>query len=420
MPLNDLLAGFADNGGKRPATPPPAPTPASAPPPPSSTPSAVDGQQVVTDDDGERYTVYEDERPKPPPAFKERPQYAPQFGNVDLDDQDDDEPVDDPLGTDGDDDDLDIEPDDTPEPTAAPAQADGEVKPGWMHPVVHDDDDNAAGAAALHGNPPGFDDDDDGVIRASGRKSGFLTGLLEKPRELFVKHPDWKRPAMFGGIGLVVALVVVFAFGGNPGSDTPTAPPPPPVAQETPEPDQEAHVGPLMPKSVSSSCPAGSTRAQLAFSSRKEEAWRCFRAHGMNGQIINMIFASNVCVKSVTIMPGWNYVEPNGTDHWNESKLVARILWRAGGKQFVQEINPTRAGSTYTFPGKCVVTKEMSLTIQSTVLPSSVAQDESVNGNGDGVLPPPLTGGDAAPTANEAEVEKWVAIGSISITGSEL
>jgi hypothetical protein len=418
MGLNDLLAGYSDKGGKRPATPPPAPTPA-PPSPPSSTPPAVDGQQVVTDDDGEQYTVYEDERPEPPPAFKERPQYAPQFGNVDIADEDDD--VDDPFLTDGDDDDLDIE----STPTAAPAPApthDEAVKPGWM-----DDwnkpargDNNAAGAEALHGNTPGFDDDDDdGVIRASGRKSGFLTGLLENPKEFFDQHESWKRPAIFGGVALVVALVIVFAFGGNPGSDSPSAPPPP-VAQETPESDQEAHVGPLMPKAVSSSCPAGSTRAQLAFSSRKEEAWRCFRAHGMNGQIINMIFASNVCVKSVTIMPGWNYVEPNGTDHWNESKLVARILWRAGGKQFIQEINPTRAGSTYTFPGKCVVTKEMSLTIQSTVLPSSVAQDESVNGNGDGVLPPPLTGGDAAPTANEAEVEKWVAIGSISITGSEL
>lgn len=403
----------AVRGGGTAAPPPPSPQVRPPQMPPSPPPPAQPQTQAVSEDE-QQYAEYEDERPEPPPGFGDTPKRDEQFNDVQagLADEltaDPDAPFD---TADGDGDDG-----DTPELTREPAPTPERVEAAWNRPVVRNDDDDAAGASALHGNPPGFDDDDGGIRTRSG-KSNVLTSLLAKPKQFFEKHPDWKRPALFSGIALVVALVIVFAFGGDPGSETPKAPPPP-VAQELPEKAPDGDVVQIMPKTVSGSCPAGSTRTALAFSSRKEDAWRCLRAHSMNGQIINMVFADSVCVKSVTFMPGWNWVEPNGTDHWNESRLVSRILWRAGGKQFVQNINPTRAGATFTFPGKCVVTKEMSLTIQATVLPSAVSQGESPNG-GDGVLPPPLTQGDAAAGPNEDEVGKWVALQGITVMGTEL
>lgn len=408
MNLDDLLKP----GTGRPA----ASRPESPKPPPQVAPSPQPHAQPVPVDDDQ--PTFPPEPPTPPPGFGAIPQREPQFGDAEPElTEEDDADVDDPFGNDVDDDDDGDTPELTMEP--APDPTPERVEAAWNRPVVRDDeDDDAAGASALHGNLPGFDDDDDGGIRTRSGKSNVLTSLLAKPKQFFEKHPDWKRPALFSGIALVVALVIVFAFGGDPGSETPKAPPPP-VAQEQPEKAPDGDVVQIMPKTVSGSCPAGSTRTALAFSSRKEDAWRCLRAHSMNGQIINMTFADSVCVKSVTLMPGWNWVEPNGTDHWNESRLVSRILWRAGGKQFVQNLNPTRAGATFTFPGKCVVTKEMSLTIQATVLPSAVAQGEAPNG-ADGVLPPPLTGSEAAAGPNEDEVSKWVALQGIVVMGSEL
>lgn len=403
MGFLDEAAAELKGGTPRPATPPP----------PAHAVRSV--EQATADDD---QPTFPPEPPAPPPGFGDTPKRQPQFDDAEPElAEEDDVDVDDPFGNDVDDDE-DTAASSVDEPTMEHGPE--RVEAAWNRPVVRDGDDNASGAEALHGNTPGFDDDDDdgGGIRTRSGKSGVLTSLLEKPKQIFEQHPDWKRPALFGAGALAVALVIVFAFGGSPASDTPSAPTPP-AAQEEAEKAPDAGVVQIMPKTVSGSCPAGSTRTALAFSSRKEDAWRCLRAHNMNGQIINLTFADSVCVKSVTLMPGWNWVEPNGTDHWNESRLVSRILWRAGGKQFVQNLNPTRAGATFTFPGKCVVTKEMSLTIQATVLPSAVVQGESPNG-GDGVLPPPLTGSEAAAGPDESEVDKWVALQGIVVMGTEL
>lgn len=382
--VNDFLASFS--GGT--PSPPPTPSPASFHVP---TPTAEEAETAEEMAQAAGVVIPE----PPPPQFSDDvPQREPQFEDVP-----DDEPE------------PGIEDEPEPEPV---------IKPNpWASysPVVNPDPD-AAGKDALYDDGGIVTNTDDIRPSTSGGKSALVASMLDKPKAVFAQHPTWKRPALFGAVGLAVAMVIAVMFGGSPATETPkTAPAPPPVAQETAEQAPDKQVTTLMPKAVSASCPAGSTRAQLAFSSRPEDAWRCFRAHGIDGAILNIKFANNMLVKSVTLMPGWNYVEPNGTDHWNESRLVTRILWRLGGKQFVQNINPTRAGSTFTFPGQGVVTQDMSLTVQASVPPESVKSDEPVNGTG--ILPPPPAGGDAH-TPDKDEVNKWIALSKITITGTDL
>lgn len=128
---------------------------------------------------------------------------------------------------------------------------------------------------------------------------------------------------------------------------------------------------------------------------------------------MNVVFPKTVVVKSITVMPGWNYVAPNGRDHWNEHRLVTKILWRIGGQQFEQNITPTRSGSTLTLPGNGIATTVMSLTILTTERPDALSAD--TGGEGGGFLTP---GGDMGP--ENTDVDKSTAIGSVTIMGSEI
>lgn len=253
------------------------------------------------------------------------------------------------------------------------------------------------------------DDDDDFLAP----KSSFMDKIKDlSPLSVLDKHPGAKRPIIVGAAGLVVALVVAFIFGGSPGSDTP-APTTPPAVADDPESGDPTNVEviTLMPKAVSASCPSGSTSPSLAFTPKPEDAWLCGRANGIDGAVMNIQFVRTVMVRSVCVMPGWNYVSPNGKDYWNEHRLVTKILWRLGGRQFVQDINPTRTCSTFTFPGSGVGTTVMSMTILRTERPNAVdiQGDESLGG---GLLP----GGESG---DPGEVDKSTAISSVVISGTE-
>lgn len=237
--------------------------------------------------------------------------------------------------------------------------------------------------------------------------------MLSKPLEFFKKSPKMGRTAAVGAVGLVAAIGAGVMFGGSTASETPVATPPSVVEEapglETPS----AEVTTLLPKAVSASCPPGSTSPSMAFTNRPENAWVCQRAHGIDGAAMNVVFPKTVVVKSITVMPGWNYVAPNGRDHWNEHRLVTKILWRIGGQQFEQSITPTRSGSTLTLPGNGIATTVMSLTILTTERPDALSAD--AGGEGGGFLAP---GGDTGP--ENTDVDKSTAIGSVTIMGSEI
>lgn len=264
----------------------------------------------------------------------------------------------------------------------------------------------------------GFADDTD---TANGSRADFIrakvanNGLVEKSKEFIKRNP---RPVIVGVIGLVALLVMAVVLpAGDPASE-----PAPPAALE-PEVSVEVPADPslgepvtLLPRTVAADCGPGQTNPALAFNNNQQDAWICPRAHGIDGAIMNIQFKNTVQVVSVTVMPGWNYVAPNGRDRWNEHRVVTRIRWRAGGKEFIHNIDPTRAGSTFTFnPPKGVATNEMSLTIFATERPNAAGAEVDPETGGGGILPPILGGGDGG-----ADVDKTFAIGSIVINGYEL
>lgn len=275
-----------------------------------------------------------------------------------------------------------------------------------------------AGGLSTAASPPAYmdddyydsdDDDEDDDYRLSKPSFG---DLLSKPLEVFKKSPKLGRTAAVGAVGMVVAIGAGVMFGGSTASETPVATPPTVVEEapglETPS----AEVTTLLPKAVAASCPPGSTSPSMAFTNRPENAWKCIRAHGIDGAVLNITFPKTAVIKSITVVPGWNYVAPNGRDHWNEQRLVTKILWRIGGQQFEQNITPTRSGSTLTLPGNGIATTVMSLTILTTERPDAISVE---SGEGGGLLAP---GGDMGP--ENTKVDESTAIGSIIIMGSEI
>lgn len=133
-----------------------------------------------------------------------------------------------------------------------------------------------------------------------------------------------------------------------------------------------------------------------AFSSIETDAWVCYRAMGIDGAVMNIVFREPVTLTEIRLTPGFNFLQQqSGEDKWVQHRVVSRILWRAGGQQFVQEIEPQRSEVAYIFD-KPVTTESMSLTIQQSVVPDgAVEQDGNV---GDGVF--------AGEQSNESSVGK--------------
>lgn len=133
-----------------------------------------------------------------------------------------------------------------------------------------------------------------------------------------------------------------------------------------------------------------------AFSSIETDAWVCYRAMGIDGAVMNIVFREPVTLTEIRLTPGFNFLQQqSGEDKWVQHRVVSRILWRAGGQQFVQDIEPQRNEVAYIFD-KPVTTESMSLTIQQSVVPDgAVEQDGNV---GDGVF--------AGEQSNESSVGK--------------
>lgn len=130
------------------------------------------------------------------------------------------------------------------------------------------------------------------------------------------------------------------------------------------------------PKSKS----AGPSRA---FSSVATDAWICYRAMGVDGAVMNIVFKQPVTLTEIRLTPGYNLVQKqSGEDKWVQYRPVSRILWRAGGQQFQQEIVPKREEVVYTFK-EPVTTESMSLTIQQSLVPDGANVEGAEKGSDD-------------------------------------
>ncbi len=213
--------------------------------------------------------------------------------------------------------------------------------------------------------------------------------------------PPWAKVAIptAGALALVIALLITLI--GVGGDRKPAPPPLSAAAPEQPAPAKPVDAA-LLPATATADCPPGSSDPTLAFGTDKSQAWICTRLYNVDNSILTITFAQPVVVSSITVVPGFDYVEANGQDHWNEHRLVTQILWRIGGTQIMQSIAPTRAGATLQIPN--LATQIITATIMATQPPPATP---GLTGSLPGML-----GGPSA-----QKVDDSMAIGHIEILG---
>lgn len=200
-----------------------------------------------------------------------------------------------------------------------------------------------------------------------------------------------------GGL-LVVAIVASFMVTGRGGPPEPAVQvAPPTAANDVPAPTAKEQV--LIPAQVSASC-ANDSDAVAPFANDKTRAFVCKRLHNLDLNVLNISFACPVVITSITVVPGWNHVAPDGRDEWIRHRLTTGISWRMGGAVYPQPIVPTRTGVTMKVPN--IITQEMSATVTSSMRPP-MGESKS---------------DDFGSKADEsAKVDEFTAIGVIKIMG---
>lgn len=209
-------------------------------------------------------------------------------------------------------------------------------------------------------------------------------------------------------IGLVLAAVVLAAvvglsfMGGGRGKppDPAGSVAPPPQVENTTPPAKEVT---LVPATVSTSC-GNDSDAVAPFSGDKTRAWKCNRIDGLDLNVLNLTFDKPVVITSITIVPGFNYIAPDGRDEWPRHRVVTDVSWRMGGGLYPQEhIAPTRTGVTQKFPD--VRTLMMSMTITGSARPPvGKASNKGSFGDANDALDP-------------KKVDETTAVSKIVITG---
>lgn len=202
---------------------------------------------------------------------------------------------------------------------------------------------------------------------------------------------------------VVLAVVVALSFmGGGRGKppDPAGAVSPPPQVENTTPPTKEVT---LVPATVSTSC-GNDSDAVAPFSGDKTRAWKCNRIDGLDLNVLNLTFDKPVVITSITIVPGFNYIAPDGRDEWPRHRVVTDVSWRMGGGLYPQEhIAPTRTGVTQKFPD--VRTLMMSMTITGSARPPvGKASNKGSFGDANDALDP-------------KKVDETTAVSKIVITG---
>lgn len=153
---------------------------------------------------------------------------------------------------------------------------------------------------------------------------------------------------------------------------------------------------PLPPDSVKApGCPARSQPAANAFDGKPDTAWVCVRAFNTDLQTITITYSKPVVVTSIFVIPGFEHVDGNGRNEWNEHRVVTLISWRVGGQSFQQDIDPSaHTGSNIQIPN--VATQVITGKIFKTV-------------------PPPPVEGDNGPS--DADINSTFAMSTITVNG---
>lgn len=234
-------------------------------------------------------------------------------------------------------------------------------------------------------------------------------GIKERLRDRATTVSRWvrkdrsraKQYALIGGAAVLIiggVFTAVHGTRGKPPLPANTVDPPPAIDNTETNADDEI----LVPATVSASC-GNDSDAVAPFSANKNRAWVCVRINGRDLNVLNITFDKPVVITSICIVPGWDYVAPDGRDEWSRHRLATAVTWRMGGKFYPQPIAPTRTGVCKQFPS--MITQEMSMTITASARPP-VGEGEKHTGIG------------SQNSADDpSKVDETTAISSIEIRG---
>lgn len=259
----------------------------------------------------------------------------------------------------------------------------------------HDDGDGSG-----EGEPPVPDADDDDPVRppgslwdsTRGSSDNYDPGLVVVDPEPKRAEPgaltEWVRSqyqrrwiplsTRYKLVAMVVVVVLTtwggfLAFGRDDG-DSPKTQAADPIVDTAPSSNAAAPAA-LPPDSVKApGCAARSQPAANAFDGKPETAWVCVRAFNTDLQTITIVYSKPVVVTDIFVIPGFEHVDGNGRNEWNEHRVVTLISWRIGGQTFLQDIDPgAHTGSSIQIPN--VATQVITGKIFKTVPPPPVEGD---------------------------------------------
>lgn len=162
-----------------------------------------------------------------------------------------------------------------------------------------------------------------------------------------------------------------------------------PTVTETPaSPSPTAAVGadgPVGIKRVDSRCTAGSTDPMQAFDADLDTAWMCVPAYGVPGTVLRVEFDRWYVISGVSIVPGWNRVNPDGSDEWIKHKTAAVVEYQFNDPEetrLAQQTNSIR-DEVFTPVQPPVLASAMTITVTEFGTPTgAVANTTALPGQG--------------------------------------
>lgn len=155
----------------------------------------------------------------------------------------------------------------------------------------------------------------------------------QSPQEMAREVLDQlRKPRVALAVAAVVALLIVvllvFTGGKEDTSQTQPLAVAPAPTQTAPQTAPESHSGTIEPESAESKCPSGGTDGMDAFSGEPGKAWLCPRAYKIDGQVLRIDLGKKYEIDSIAIVPGWDYVDTDGTDQWTKYRTVSRVSYQ--------------------------------------------------------------------------------------------
>lgn len=236
------------------------------------------------------------------------------------------------------------------------------------------------------------------------------------------------RRAVLLGAGvlvLIVALVFVLTTNGSPqptvvaDQDETTAPAATPsVAAATAD-------SAIPVKSATARCPAGSTKGDLATDGQMNTAWVCVTAGIPAGQVLTLDLGGLYMVSALGIVPGFNAVNPDGSDEWIRHRVVKLIdIYFYGapgdnGAAQTPESLDTRGARNETVAKfrQPRLASQIKIMIRSTVQPTGNPQTRSTGSSNGGLGLGLATTGPTQAAAGTSMGD--FAVSSISVYGHE-